>query len=99
MTRLDVNKDGYISREDYQLMGKRLAEYGGLTKEQAESTSKEFMKVADQLNLKPGVKIPLLEAAKKANVALLGLTPSSKDPKAMCYDVHIKLGDILLAFS
>ena len=36
MTRLDVNKDGYISCEDYELMGKKLAEHSRMTKEQAE---------------------------------------------------------------
>ena len=40
MTRLDVNKDGYISREDYELMGKKLTEQSGITKEQAEKTNR-----------------------------------------------------------
>ena len=78
MTRLDINKDGYISREDYELMGKKLAELSGMTKEQADSTVKEFLKVADALNLKPGVKVPLEQAAKQASEAILSLSRSEK---------------------
>ena len=47
MSRLDINKDGYISHEDFELMGEKLAEHSGMTKEQAESTTREFLKVAD----------------------------------------------------
>ena len=43
MTRLDLNKDGYISREDYQLMGKKLAEHSGMTEEQAKATNLEML--------------------------------------------------------
>ena len=38
MSRLDINKDGYISREDFELMGKKLAEHSGMTEEQAQAT-------------------------------------------------------------
>ena len=47
--RLDLNKDGFISHEDYELMGKRLAEHGNLTKEQAESVHKSLMVIADNI--------------------------------------------------
>ena len=67
MSRLDINKDGYISHEDFELMGKKLAEHSGMTEEQAQATTREFLKVADMINLKPGVKKPLEEAAKRAN--------------------------------
>ena len=46
-------------------MGEKLAELSGMTKEQTEKNTKEFIKIGDKLNLKPGVKIPLEEAAKK----------------------------------
>ena len=78
MTRLDINKDGYISREDYELMGKKLAEHNGMAREQAEQTRRELIKVADALNLKPGVKIPLEEAAKRASETILSMSPSER---------------------
>ena len=40
MTRLDINKDGYISREDYQLMGKKLAEQSGMTRSKLKQLAK-----------------------------------------------------------
>ena len=43
MTRMDVNKDGFLSHEDYELMAKQLAEYGRLTEKQADSTYSGFM--------------------------------------------------------
>ena len=93
LTRLDINKDGYISREDYELMGKKLAEYSGMTGEQAEATTKEFLKVADAINLKTGVKIPLEEAAKKASESFLSM--SSEEGKALVNDTHNLLFDAI----
>ena len=78
MTRLDINKDGFISREDYELMGKKLAKQSGMAEEQAETTTKEMMKVADAFNLKPGVKLPLEEAAKKASETILSMSPAER---------------------
>ena len=95
MSRMDVNKDGYFSREDFEALGKRLAEYGGLTKEQADSTCKEFLRIADVLNLKPGEKVPLDEAAQQASTALLGLSPSGNDPQAVARDIHDMLFDAI----
>ena len=48
MTRMDINKDGFLSREDYDLMAKQLAEYGYLTEKQADSADSGFMEVASQ---------------------------------------------------
>ena len=93
MTRLDVNKDGHISYEDYKLMGKKLAEYSGITGEQAEAITKEFLKVADAFNMKPGVKIPLEEAAKKASESLLSM--SSEERKVLLNDTHNMLFDAI----
>jgi Ca2+-binding EF-hand superfamily protein len=78
MTRLDLNKDGFISREDYELMGKKLTEHSGVTEEQVKATKTEIMKVADAFNLKPGVKIPLEEAAKKASETILSMSPTER---------------------
>ena len=93
LTRLDINKDGYISREDYDLMSKRLAERSGMTKEQAEQTHKELMKVADRLELKPGVKLPVLEAAKKASEWTLSITP--EEQKVNMKSSHNLLFDVI----
>ena len=76
MTRIDINKDGYVSLEDYVLMGKQLAEYGGLTKEEADSTDKLMKEVADALKLQPGVHMPIDEAARKASDKVLQTIPA-----------------------
>ena len=52
--RININKDGFISHE---LMGIKLAEHSGMTGEKAEAAKKQFLKVADMINLKPGVNI------------------------------------------
>ena len=93
MSRLDINKDGHISREDFELMGKKLAEYSGTTGEKAEATTEEFLKVADAFNMKAGVKIPLEEAAKKASESLLSMSPEEK--KALLNDTHNLLFDAI----
>ena len=88
MTRLDINKDGYISREDYVLMGKQLAEYGKLTKEEADSTDKQMKSFADALNLQPGSRMPIDEAAKQLSDELL-LAPHAEVRKVnnMFFDI------------
>ena len=95
ISRMDVNKDGFFSREDFEVMGRRLAEYGGLDKEQTESTCKEFLRIADALDVKPGEKLPLNEAAQQGSDAVLGLTSTCKDPKAMVCDIHNMLFDVI----
>ena len=91
--RIDVNKDGYISREDYELMGKKLVEYSGMKGEQAESTCKGFLKIADVLNLQPGVKLPFQQIAEQANVAMLSMSP--EDRKALLKLNHDLLFDVI----
>ena len=93
MARMDVNKDGYISREDYELIGKKLAEYSGLKGVQAESVRKEFLKVADVLKLHPGVKVPLQQAAIQANVAIFSMTPEER--KSSLRASHDLLFDVI----
>ena len=93
MKRLDINEDGHISREDFELMGKKLAEHSGMTEEQAETSIKEFLKVADMINLKPGVKTPLEEAAKNANEWYLSMPPEKK--LALVNGVHNLLFDAI----
>ena len=73
--RLDLNHDGFISREDYELMATKVQECGKLN---AESTRNAFMIVADALGLKPGVKIPVEEAARKANREFSAMAPEKQ---------------------
>ncbi|CAB3983970.1 sarcoplasmic calcium-binding [Paramuricea clavata] len=72
--RLDLNQDGFISREDYELMATKLQEYGKLDEEKAERTRNAITSVADRMGLKPGVKIPAEEAAQKASKGFLSMT-------------------------
>ena len=82
MTRMDVNKDGFLSHEDYQLMAKQLPEYGRLTEKQADSTYSAFMEIADNFNLKPGIKFPLQEAIQRASTSLwLSIPPEEQKEK------------------
>ena len=94
MFRIDINKDGFISREDFELMGIKLAEHSGMTGEKAEAAKKQFLKVADMINLKPGVKTPLEEAAKKANEKLL-TSMTARERSALIDDTHDLLFDAL----
>ena len=48
ISTLDVNKDGHISNEDYQLMGRRLAEHSQMTQEQAEATKRSLQNLQTQ---------------------------------------------------
>ena len=93
MTRLDTNNDGCISREDYEVMSEKLAEYSGMTKEQTESSYKEFMKIADALGFKPGVNIPIETAAQQASEVVFS-TPVDK-MKALLYDQHNMFFDVI----
>ena len=81
MTRMDINKDGFLSREDYELMAERLAECGHLTEKQADPAYSGFMEVADTLNLKPGVKLPLDEAVQRVSTSLLSMTAEERKEK------------------
>ncbi|WP_395241867.1 hypothetical protein, partial [Salmonella sp. s51933] len=78
MLRVDVTGDGYLSREDYEEMGIKLTEISKMDEKQAEKTRKEFLRVADQIGLKAGVRIPVEEAAVKASESLLAMTPEEK---------------------
>ena len=75
-TRLDLNNDGFISREDYDLMATKLLEYSKMGEE--ESTRKIFADVADRLGLKPGVRVPVEEAAKEASAKLMAIAPEER---------------------
>uniref|UniRef100_UPI0037550875 EF-hand domain-containing protein n=1 Tax=Salmonella sp. s51933 TaxID=3160127 RepID=UPI0037550875 len=91
MLRVDVIGDGYLTREDYEEMGIRMAEISKMTEQQAKKTRKEFLRVADQMGIKSGVKISVEEAAVKASDSLLAMTPEEKVKSvtecAIMYDV------------
>ena len=95
MMKLDVNKDGFISREDYELMVTRLYEYRKLDEHKAELTRNAFMQLADMLGLKPGVKIPLEEAAKNANREYLDLAESANQKTSLLEKSHSLIFDVL----
>jgi Ca2+-binding EF-hand superfamily protein len=76
--RLDVNKDGFISWEDFESMAGKLIEYSKTGKEHAESTRKAFMTVAENVGLKQGVKTTVEEAARKASIEMLSMTPEKQ---------------------
>ncbi len=84
VARLDVNKDGVVSREDFQLMSERLSEYSHLTEQKAKAVNEALMHVADRLHLTPGVKHSLKEMAQKISENMLSRSPAlmrkSHDP-------------------
>ena len=81
MAMLDVNKDGVVSREDFELMGIRMSEHGKLNEEQAKRVKEGFLKVADLTHLKEGVQFPVSEYVPKLSNTLLSKTPDER--KAM----------------
>lgn len=72
-TRLDVNKNGFISRNDYEEMAQKIAHYGKLSQEDAASVMAAFMEIAKVLDLKPGVKLSIEEASQKVHTNTLSL--------------------------
>ena len=76
--RLDLNHDGFISREDYELMATKLQEYGRLDEKGAELACNAFTNAADALGLNAGVKISVEEAARNANQKLLTMEVSKR---------------------
>ena len=91
--RLDIDKNGYSSREDIELMAEKLIDYGKLTKEEAEFVRKGFMKYVEVFDLKPGEKRPLEEMAQKATKAILSL--SAVEREAMIHDVLEPMFDVI----
>ncbi|XP_064399153.1 luciferin-binding protein-like [Halichondria panicea] len=72
--RLDINKDGFISREDYEIMSKRLAEYSKVTEEQAKKIRDSVLAVADSIKLTGDTKYPVEQFAMKISQTILGNT-------------------------
>ena len=91
--RFDINKDGYFSGEDFELMAERMIEYGKPPKEQAEFVHKGFMKFVGLFGLKPGEKVPLEEMAQRIHKAVLAIPIA--EHKTILHDVHEPLFDII----
>ncbi len=79
MARLDINKNGIISREDYEIMSERLSKYSNLTEKQAKEVHDALMSVADSINLKPGIEHKLEEYAPKLSQMMLSKAPKERD--------------------
>ena len=64
-SRLDVDNDGFLSREDYELIAKKVIEFSNATGDKAEQGCyKTYMDVADFLGFTLRVKIPKEEVVK-----------------------------------
>ena len=55
--RMDIDKNGYISIEDYQELARRFVEYGKLSGEDEQRIRKALQDVCNNIGLKEGVKI------------------------------------------
>ena len=90
-TRYDVDNDGYISRDDFELMAEKMNKLCNATGEQAESCHKSFMHVADVFGYKHGAKLARDEAAANMNEAMLKLP--IEEQRAMCDNFHSAIFD------
>lgn len=91
--RMDVNHDGYISREDFELMAKRLVENTcEINEKKREEIFQAFLSIPDTIGIKSGQKISLEETAKRATHHYLSLTaerpPEYHDKLFDCIDTN-----------
>ena len=93
VARLDVDKDGVVSREDFELMSKRMSEYSNLSEAQAKRVRAGFLKIADLLHLKEGVQFPVGEYVLKLSDTLLSKSPDER--KAMIQYGHSPVFDVI----
>ena len=89
--RLDLNHDGFTSREDYELMATKLQEYGRLDEKRAELSRNAFKNIADVVGLKAGVKIPVEEAARNLSQEIETMEVSKK--QTMLKATHNRMFD------
>lgn len=72
--RLDVDKDYHISLADFELMAKRMVDYGKLSKDAANTVYEKFRRTAKMTGCgQPGEKIPLDKIIKLTHEELLTL--------------------------
>ena len=91
--RLDINKDGFISREDYEIMSKRLTEYSKVTEEQAKRIHDTVLVIADSIKLTGDTKYPVEQFAAKISQAILGSTPENN--RGGLHKSHNALFDVI----
>ena len=91
--RLDINKDGFISREDYEIMSKRLSEYSKVTEEQAKKIRDSLLAVADSIKLTGDAKYPVKEFAANVSLAILGST--RENMRTELHNSHNALFDVI----
>ena len=93
VARLDVDKDGVVSRKDFELMSERMCEYSNLSEAQAKRVRAGFLKVADLVHLKEGVQFPVGEYAPKLSGTLLSKQPEERRP--MILNVYSPVFDVI----
>ncbi len=80
--RLDVTKDASSTLDDYELIAKRMVEYGNLSKDKADKVFEIFREMAVLIGCgTPGDKISVQEATKYAHEQLLTLPEEKWKPK------------------
>ncbi len=93
-TRMDVDKDGYMTRKDFELIAKRMNELSNATDEQADACLKAFMRVADAFGYTTAeVKISREEAIKNGNEVML--TQPWEEQRTMCDNFHNAVFDAI----
>ena len=90
--RLNWIQDG-ASRESFEQVGKRLAQYSTHTEEQAMEFQKGLMKLADLIHLKEGDKFSVDEYLAQFSNTLL--SKSSEESKAMIHHSHAPIIEII----
>ena len=81
-TRLDLDKDGLVSKEDFELMAEKQNKSGNATAEQAASCHQSLKEVADFFWYKHGERLPRQQAAEDMHEVMLKL--SFEEQRAMC---------------
>ena len=90
-TRFDVDKDGFISKEDFELMAKRMNKLGNATAEQAAACHTSFMQVADFFGYKHGERLPREQAAEDMHEVMLKL--SFEEQRSLCDKFYYPIFD------
>ena len=94
LTRMDVDKDGYISKEDFELMAERMNKLGNATAEQAASCHQSLMQVANFFGYKHGEKLPREQAAEDMHEVMFKI--SFEEQRALCANFPTGMGTFLL---
>ncbi|CAB4028822.1 sarcoplasmic calcium-binding [Paramuricea clavata] len=88
IARLDINNDGYITTEDFEVN-----ELSKATGEQAESCHNAFVFAAEMLGYTRGVKTSREDAVKNTSERMLAVP--WEEQKTMCYTAHNHIFDAI----